>query len=238
MLTHMNISEIEKKGSLICFTGGGGKTTLMLGLARYLSSRHHVVVTSTTRMSESEIPCEKNCAFLFRELKDGKCYGFTPSAVAELHRRYAPSYVLAESDGARRLPLKGYAAHEPPLPDMFDYQMIVVGADAFLRPMNEQTVARFEIVRDFLGVKTGDMLTPPLLLKLLTSRDMYLKNSPRRTKRILCLNKADLIDSAILASWTNYMRDNLDGYYGISVTGRGIRADLHNTHRQFRSIRT
>jgi probable selenium-dependent hydroxylase accessory protein YqeC len=174
-------------------------------------------------MGELECPSSDKYRFLFRELKDGKYYGFKPHVVASLYRRLHTAHVLVEADGARRLPLKGYAAYEPPLPCLFDYQMIVVGVDAFLQPMNEQTVARFEIVQRFLGVKTDEMLTPPLLLKLLTSSDMYMKNSPRLTKRILCLNKADLIDSASLALWINYLRSRLDGYYGISITGREMK---------------
>jgi probable selenium-dependent hydroxylase accessory protein YqeC len=225
----MNLPAREGKGSLICFTGGGGKTTLMLRLARYLRPCRPVIVTTTTRMASSEISSKEKLTFLFRELKNGKYYGFTPHAVASFYRRSKDACVLVEADGARRMPLKGYAAHEPPLPDMFDYQMIVVGVDAFLQPMNEQTVARFEIVQRFLGINTNEMLTPPFLLKLLTSPDMYMKNSPSETKRILCLNKADLMDSASLASWTNYLRSRLDGYYGISITGRGMKEAFINT---------
>jgi probable selenium-dependent hydroxylase accessory protein YqeC len=212
----------------------------MLRLARHLTP-NSVIVTSTTKMGESEVPpqealledissgsadiknklLEKKRLFLFREFKDGKYHGFAPDAVAALYRSRRASYVLAEADGARRLPLKGYEIHEPPLPDSFDYQIIVVGVDAFLQPMNERTVARFEIVRRFLGGERNETLTPPLLLKLLTSPDMYMKNSPPETKRILCLNKADLMDPASLAVWTRYLRSHLRGYYGIGITGRG-----------------
>jgi len=50
------------------------------------------------------------------------------------------------------MPLKGYAEHEPPLPAKFDWQVVLVGADAFTQPLNEFTTARFDVLRKFLGV--------------------------------------------------------------------------------------
>ena len=223
---------------LICFTGGGGKTTLMLRLARFLQRRGSVVVTSTVKMSESEIDPsetlvgdvspsaiknkieERKRVFLFQELKNNKYWGFEPGVVASFYRRKLASYVLVEADGSRQLPLKGYAEHEPPLPSLCDYQMIVVGLDALLQPMNESTVARFDILRKFLDVKDRDFLTPPLLIKLLTSPEMYLKNSPSGARCFLCLNKADLMDPEILANWVGVLRVGLQGYCGIAVTSR------------------
>ena len=224
---------------LVCFTGGGGKTTLMHRLAAYLCRFGPVAVTTTTRMGEEEATkadvllgenvCDAarekiaagSSAFLFRELRDGKYGGFPPQTVASFRSRLG-CCVLAEADGARRKPLKGYAEYEPPLPEHFDYQLIVVGADSFLQPMGEDTVARFEIVRSFLGAGEGEMLTPPRLLRLLTSAEMYLKNSPTDTKRILCLNKADLMEPHALKVWVDYLASRLTAFRGIGITGRGM----------------
>ena len=164
----------------------------------------------------------RGVVFLFRDLDEDndKYAGLSIEEVSSLHDMKLAPWTLVEADGASRMPLKGYAEYEPPLPVSFDCQVVVVGADAFTQPMNEFTTARFEILRRFLGVERDAALTPPLLLRMLTSPDMYLKNSPSRVKRVLCVNKADLISSDELALWVTYLRSHLSRYHGILVTGR------------------
>lgn len=231
------------ESSFICFTGGGGKTTLMLSLARRLEKRFPVIVTTTTRMSPEEVDSDdvlsgepvdslfeerlqtRRHVFSFRGVSENKdrYLGFAPDIVASFRRRNPGVVFLVEADGSRRLPLKGYAEYEPPLPERFDCQMIVVGVDAFLQPMNESTVARFELVRCFLGINENDMLTLPHLVTLLNSPEMYLRNSPPDTRRVLCLNKADLAEPDFLDMWIEYLSVYLEGYCGIAVTGRNMK---------------
>ena len=211
----------------------------MLSLAHHLRGRGHpVIVTTTTKMgleeadprevllgeiSDSAIEgglSERGCVFVFSHIRGDRYCGFDPDSIEALHRRHPNCCLLVEADGARRKPLKGYAEYEPPLPRHFDRQMIVVGVDAFLRPMNGETVARFEELRAFLNVREGDMLTTGLLSTLLNSPDMYLKNSPPETKRILCLNKADLMEPEALVVWIDHLRGVLSGYCGIAVSGK------------------
>ena len=231
---------------MVCFTGGGGKTTSMLRLAACLARSSTVIVTTTTRMALEEtgpenvlltknypptlspdlISATKNLleagkiVYLFQDMTDDKYVGLPPEEVCALHDMNLAKWILAEADGASRMPLKGYAEYEPPLPASFDCQVVVVGADALTRPMNEFTTARFEILRRFLGVERDAVLTPPLLLRLLTSPDMYLKNSPPSVKRVLCNNKSNLTAPDVLAPWTAYLRAHLSQYQGILVTGR------------------
>lgn len=229
------------RGSFVCFTGGGGKTTLMLSLARYLRERHPVIVTTTTKMGLEEVEspevmvgdisdsgtedriAARGCAFLFHHIQGDRYHGFAPEIIEALHRRHPGCYLLVEADGARRKPLKGYAEYEPPLPGRFDSQIVVVGADALLQPMDGKTVARFEALQDFLHIREGDRLTPSRLATLLNSPDMYLRNSPFETQRFLCLNKADLMESENLAAWTDHLRSALKGYRGVVVTGRNMK---------------
>jgi probable selenium-dependent hydroxylase accessory protein YqeC len=228
---------------LVCFTGGGGKTTLMLALALHLRARGQVVVTTTTRMADDEADpsstligslaeprfraevtsaaVSRGQIFVFRERDNDKYVGDLPESVSLLFEERGVPFVLVEADGARRLPLKGYAEYEPPLPERFGWQMIVLGADALLRPMNERTVARFDIARRLLDIGENEFLTPALLVKLLTSKSAYLKNSPSGVKRVLCVNKAELMDSDSLETWVRFLYSNLDAYWGIGVTGRG-----------------
>ena len=214
----------------------------MLSLARCLRERgRSVIVTTTTKMGLEEVePSEvlmgdisdsavedrlsaRGCAFLFHHIRGDRYHGFVPEIVEALHRRHPGCCLLVEADGARRKPLKGYAEYEPPLPTLFDCQFIVVGVDALMRPMTEDTVARFEVVRFFLNVEEGTMPTREHLAFLLNSPAMYLRNSPPETKRFLCLNKADLMEPEALAAWGDYLRSALRGYRGIVVTGRNMK---------------
>jgi probable selenium-dependent hydroxylase accessory protein YqeC len=232
---------------LICFTGSGGKTTLMLRLAHCLKRRIPVLVTSTTHMAVEEADpshvllgstdsaeiknriTEQGYVFLFQERNENKYVGFSPDIIMSFRRRELAPCILVEADGAQRLSLKGYAEYEPPLPVYMDCQIIVVGLDALLYPMNEDTVARFDIVKQFLGIEKNTMLTAPLLLKLLTSSDMYLKNSPPGTKRILCLNKTDMVRPDTLKKWTTYLCPRLRGYSEVySTVGQSWSVDKKN----------
>ena len=233
-------------GGVVCYTGGGGKTTSILRLAARLERNSTVIATTTTRMAESEVEPErvlltknfpsissptflstvkkvlKACGtvFVFRDISNGKYAGLSPRDISFLEALSLAPWVLVEADGALCKPLKGYAEHEPPLPGRFDCQVVVVGADAFNTPMNESTTGRFEILQRFLDVERHAVLTPPLLLRLLTSPDMYLKNSPPCVKRILCINKSDLMNPDALTPWVTYLRLHLLHYHGILVTGR------------------
>ena len=249
----------NETGGLVCFTGGGGKTTSMQRLTDRLTQNGRfghatVLVTATTKMAIDEpwssasvvgqnILLAKNypsvfspdlisrikniteahrIVFLFQDIdtENGKYIGLSPDEVFLLHGLNLASWTLVEADGAARKPLKGYAEHEPPLPRCFDWQIVLVGADALAQPMNEDTTARFEILRNFLGIKKGEVLTPPLLLRLLSSPIMYLKNSPPDVKRVLCINKSDILPPATLEPWITYLRAHLSHYHKILVTGR------------------
>lgn len=213
----------------------------MLSLARCLRERHPVIVTTTTKMGLEEVEFSeatvgdisdsetedrlsaRGCAFLFHHIQGDRYHGFAPEIVEALHRRHPNCCLLVEADGARRKPLKGYSEHEPPLPERFDCQIVVVGADALLQPMDGETVARFEALRKFLRIREGERLTPSLLAALLNSSDMYLRNSPLETQRFLCLNKADLMEPESLAAWVEPLRSALKRYRGIFVTGRNMK---------------
>ena len=247
----------SKAGWVVCFTGGGGKTTSMLRLAGRLRRHSTIIVTTTTKMAVNEagpenvlltknypsiyspaflshikIIIEANkIVFLFQCIENDKYIGLPPEEVSSLRDMNLASWMLVEADGASRMSLKGYAEYEPPLPGNFDCQMVLVGTDALAQPMNELTTARFEILRRFLEVERDSVLTPPLLLRLLTSPEMYLKNSPPDVKRVLCVNKSDLMAPDALEQWVTFLRSELSQYHGILVTGRGgeIFYDLNGT---------
>jgi len=108
-----------RKGDVVSFVGGGGKTSLMLALAKELAPAMKVVVTTTTRMGAQELAglqvftnvqeLERNLrpgrpAALCRAVEGGKVLGVGPDVVDRITS--FTDVVLVEADGARRLPVK------------------------------------------------------------------------------------------------------------------------------------
>ena len=140
---------LVEKG-VTAIVGGGGKTTLMLRLARELSKKGSVVVCTTTH-----IRAPQNMSLLLgaseaaaaRALKEYHvvCLAERETETGKLIRPQLPmetlaslaDYVLVEADGSRGLPLKAHAAHEPQIPHCAKRVIYVVGADGIGKPVSE-----------------------------------------------------------------------------------------------------
>lgn len=70
-------------------------------------------------------------------------------------------FVLVEADGAKRLPLKAHAPHEPVIPPNVRQTIYVVGADGFGRPIR-QICHRPERYAALCGAAEDDVVTPEL----------------------------------------------------------------------------
>ena len=146
----MNLSEaLQIRPGVTAIIGGGGKTTLMERLAHELSGKARVIVCTTTHIyPEKTMPClvspaqaeiaaalEKSpCICVGAWSENGK-FGPPGLPVGTLAR--LADYVIVEADGAKRLPLKAHAAHEPVIPPEASQTILVVGASGFGRPMYE-----------------------------------------------------------------------------------------------------
>ena len=160
----MNLSEaLQIRPGVTAIIGGGGKTTLMERLAHELSGKARVIVCTTTHIyPEKTMPClvspaqaeiaaalEKSpCICVGAWSENGK-FGPPELPVGTLAR--LADYVIVEADGAKRLPLKAHAAHEPVIPPEANQTILVVGASGFRRPMCE-TVHRAPLAAQALGV--------------------------------------------------------------------------------------
>ena len=98
-------------------------------------------------------------------------------------------YVIVEADGAKRLPLKAHAAHEPVIPPEANQTILVVGASGFGRPMCE-TVHRAPLAAQALGVPEDTVVTPALWAQFLEHEHLH--------TRVL-VNQADLPQGRELA---------------------------------------
>lgn len=153
--------------------GGGGKTTLMCTLAEELRRRGTVVVTTSTHIQRPErypvllsggaaavsaALAAHGAVCVASETAEGK---LTAPALSFETLAQLADFVLVEADGAKRLPLKAHAPHEPVIPPNARQTIYVVGADGFGRPIR-QICHRPERYAALCGAAEDDVVTPAL----------------------------------------------------------------------------
>lgn len=127
--------------------GGGGKTTLLYTLTEELRKKGAVLLCPSThimrptqyavleRAGEAEVSAAlaaHGAVCVGEAAEGGKLTA--PTLSFDTLARLA-DYVLVEADGAKRLPLKAHAPHEPAVPSNAQRVVLVVGADGFGRPI-------------------------------------------------------------------------------------------------------
>ena len=166
--------EVEK--GVTALIGGGGKTTLMYTLAEELRRRGTVIVTTSTHIQRPEqypvltavddvaaALAEHGAVCVAGESPEGKLASpaLSFAALAAL-----ADFVLVEADGAKRLPLKAHAPHEPVIPPNARRTVYVVGADGFGHSIR-QVCHRPERYAALCGAAEDDIVTPALEAKVL-----------------------------------------------------------------------
>ena len=177
----MQIAPLLRVGcGVTALIGGGGKTTLMETLAGELESSGRVVMTTTTHIrrpahcetlmdaTEDEVRAAlARCRILCvagREENGKLC---APGLPLETLARLA-DYVIVEADGARMLPLKAHAPHEPVIPKEAGCVLCVVGARGFDRPIRE-AVHRPEQFCTLTGARLDEPASPALAARALAA---------------------------------------------------------------------
>ena len=140
---------LAEKGHVISLVGGGGKTTLMYNLAAHCARKGWRVLAATTThiMQPPGGVWAQTDAELFRLWKCGSyavagtaAHGGKLTALpqAQLERWMTlADIVLIEADGAKRMPCKAPAAHEPVLLPQCDTVLAVAGLSALRHPLRE-----------------------------------------------------------------------------------------------------
>ncbi len=196
-----------QKGSVVTFTGAGGKTTAMLRLGQELAgSGLRVIATTTTRLGLDQLdlfpehlfspePDEIDAALarsgfvlVVREQDAGrgKALGFPPEEIARF--RDHADVVLVEGDGANQRPLKAPAAYEPVVPPATTHLVTVLGLWALGRPFSTDTVHRPQIFARLTGLSPGDRITPNVLARLLLHPHGPARGAPAGAERHVLLN--------------------------------------------------
>ena len=102
----------------------------------------------------------------------------------------ATDYLLVEADGAKMLPLKAHAEHEPMIPECAKRTVCVVGIDGVGSPIS-LACHRAERFAQLADASTTDAVTPEMVARVLEAEglhEMVLINNDRRVaERIAAL---------------------------------------------------
>ena len=202
---------LEQK-SRIALVGSGGKTTLMFQLAQDFGTR--VICTTTTHMALDQLDVADRHWILngpddlpdFAEDLEGNVLLFTGPQVEEGRvgspspdlleklKNLADSWncpMIIEADGARKLPLKAPAEHEPAIPEFANVVITVIGLSGLGKPLSDAWVHRPEIYSSLVDLPLGARLESEHLVRELVSDQGGLKNIPDGARKILFINQID-----------------------------------------------
>ncbi len=210
----------------IAIVGGGGKTTAMFALAGEFCKRGNPVVTTTTTkiwlwearqtprvFFASGYPVGND---LKREVKryghvfvcqkvnsSGKVAGISPGLADSIYLAPWLDYLVVEADGASGRPVKVPAEHEPVIPVSATEVVAVMGLESLGAPFCEANVFRGDRFERITGLRPGEIMTPSSVAKIFADPEGIFKGSPRSARRVVFLNKMDLLrdvmDSQLLS---------------------------------------
>ena len=211
MLSEAQFPFLAEKGHVVSLVGGGGKTTLLYQLSAHCARKGWRVLAATTthirqpdhNMAHTEAECSALWAageYAVLGTPDG-CGKLTAPPPDLLHR-WMPQAdaVFLEADGAKRMPCKAPAAHEPVLLPQCDIVLAVAGVSALGESL-EKGCFRAELAQQILRVPGNAVLTPTLLAKLLVSESGGKKAVGERSFYAV-LNQADTPQRQLLGKQT------------------------------------
>ncbi len=195
------------------FVGSGGKTTAIFQLAKELKPL--VVITATshlgswqTTMADKHLVAVSKDALknleteligivlITGEINSDRTEPVNDEVLGLIHE-YCLNHsipMLIEADGSRQKALKGWAGHEPPIPDFVDHVVTVAGLSGLGKPLSEGFIHRPELFSEMSGTKVGDTIDSNSLTRVLLHDNSSLKNIPSRARRTVLLNQADKPD--------------------------------------------
>lgn len=200
---------LAEKGHIVSLVGGGGKTTLIYNMAAHCAHKGwHVLVTTTTHIMKPPGSIWARTSEQLDALWNGGHYavvgmespGEKLSALPEWQMQQLMTQadlMLVEADGAKRMPCKVPADHEPVLLPQCDVVLAVAGASALQKPL-QAVCFRAELASELLAVSQDAVLTPELLAGILADRRGGRKSAGNRNFCAV-INQIDTVEQRILA---------------------------------------
>lgn len=185
---------LEKEKQMIAVVGAGGKTTLIYWLAETFAKKgKKVVVTTTThmRMPEPDLFVDTledlkkrwnghQFGVIGEKAEEGKIKGLSPEIQNQFFQ--ACDVILVEADGAKGMPCKIPADHEPVIPKEADIVIGVMGLDAMGKKIKEgcfrhkigAQVFQFDPEEELTKTHMAQILSSPLgTKKAVNGRNYY-----------------------------------------------------------------
>ena len=215
---------------LIAITGAGGKTTTMYTLASELAQRSKRVITTTTTQIFYPEPGETDTLIVASEtpdlfktideawqqyhritvagsvLRTDKLAGIQPEQPYELLLKSGADAVIVEADGARHRTIKAPAEHEPVIPLHTNVALLMMSAEAINQPLSDRIAHRPERVATVTGINVGDLLSPAVIARLITSEQGAMKNIPETAAVYLLITHASTIQKETMRELVSLMR--------------------------------
>ena len=91
-------------------------------------------------------------------------------------------------------------------------QIVIAGADALLSEASPLTIFRFYLLNKRYQIAKGEKLSSMNFASILSSRSLFLMNSPERARRRRLLNKGELLQQEVLTETIACLPKLLRGY--------------------------
>ncbi len=227
---------------VIAFVGAGGKTTALFRLADELVAQNRrVITTTTTRLSAAQVQGHGNIVLLYdpapaflarvreairaeahvtiigERVEGDKVAGIPAVRIEELVSLDRVDAVLVEADGARLLPFKAPAAHEPVVPTATTLLVPVAGIMAAGEPLDERHVHRPEIIARLAGVPLGAEITPAVIAQVLGHPEGGLKGKPHGARAIPLVNQVETDEQLFAARAVSRLLLGVTGIDAVAI---------------------
>jgi len=189
-----------RRGDVVSFVGGGGKTSLALCLAQEAAALGwKAVFTVTAKIKPPALPVFASVESLefaggpvclagpLRQ--DGKLAGVSYEEVAAVAA--VADLVSVEADGSAGRSLKFPQAHEPVIPTCSTIVVPVAGASVVGRAISPELVHRSSEAAEFVG---SDVATPSVVARLLWHPDAATRGRPSSARVVPAINQADSVE--------------------------------------------
>lgn len=200
--------ELEnEKNPVISLIGAGGKTTTMKRLVEeYNQKKIPVIVTTTTHLMKEDQPwfllepSEEKAMEILRKYgkvwlgqlsKEGKMQRPDEIFLEKMMKKGYP--VLIEADGARCLPLKVPAMHEPVYHPKTTHVLNLYGMDCVGNTLDE-VCFRTDLAVELLQKSVKDIVCPEDVSKLMLHEESGRKDVPVQARYYVVLNKTDTVE--------------------------------------------
>ena len=239
----------------IAFVGAGGKTAAIFTLARQFEMP--VLVTSSTHFATDQAKlAEYHVAiddakdidkidvgelpavtiFTSSRYEKGRVVGLSMESLRALSE-FAQAHGLPlfiEADGARRLPMKAPAKHEPAIPSFVEIVVVVAGLSALGERLGDEVVHRPEGFVELSGLKIGEPISPKAIASVLVHEEGGLKNLPAGARKIALLNQADT--DALVSAGRGLADDLLSSFEAVLIAALEKSPDLFAVHERVAAI--